>query len=74
MVAKRLILPISKKFPASVCCPVSGVIRVVTNKSIIIRFPDDTCLFIIVKSFREVGILDRNVKSFHNSPYLMHNP
>ena len=74
MVAKRLILPISKTFPAFVRCPVSGVIRVVTKKSIIIRLPDDTCFLIIVKSFREVCIFDRNVKSFHNSPYLLHNP
>ena len=29
---------------------------------------------IIVKSFREVCIFDRNVKSFNNSPYSMHNP
>ena len=35
----------SKKFPAFVRCPVSGVIRVVTKKSIIIRLPDDTCFF-----------------------------
>ena len=44
------------------------------QKSIIIRLQDDTCFFIIVKSFREVGIFDRNVKLFNNSPYLMHNP
>ena len=30
------------------------------QKSIIIRFPDDTCFLIIVKSFREVCIFDRN--------------
>ena len=29
---------------------------------------------IIVKSFREACIFDRNVKSFHKLPYLMHNP
>ena len=63
-----------KIFPEFVLCPVSGVIRAVTKKSIIIRFPDDTCFLIIVKSFREVCIFDRNNKSFHNSPYLMHNP
>ena len=62
MVAKWLILPISKKFPPFVHCPVPGVIRVVTKKSIIIRLPDDTCFLIIVKSFREVCIFDRNVK------------
>ena len=43
MVAKRLILPISKKVPEFVLCPFSGVIRAVTKISIIIRFPDDTC-------------------------------
>ena len=48
--------------------------RCCNQKSIIIRFPDDTCFLIIVKSFREVCIFDRNVKSFYNSPYLMHNP
>ena len=74
MVAKWLILPISKKFPEFVLCPVSGVIRAVTKKSIIIRFPDDTCFLIIVKPFREVCIFGRNVKSYHNLPYSMHNP
>ena len=54
MVAKRLILPISKKFPEFVLCSVSEVIRAVTKKSIIIRFPDDTCFLIIVKLFHEV--------------------
>ena len=34
-----------KKFPAFVRCPVSGVIRVVTKKSITIRLPDDTWFF-----------------------------
>ena len=52
-------------FRSHTCC---------NQKSIIIRFPDDTCFLIIVKSFREAYIFDRNVKSFHNSPYLMHNP
>ena len=74
MVAKQLILPISKTFPAFVCCPVSGFIRVVNKKAIIIRLPDDTCFLNNVKSFREVCIFDRNVKSFHNSPYLLRNP
>ena len=55
----------------SVLFPESYVMHV---KSIIIRFPDDTCFLIIVKSFREACIFDHNVKSFHNSPYLMHNP
>ena len=70
MVAKRLISPISKKFPAFVHCSVAGVIFL-TKKSIILRLP---VFLIIVKSFREVCIFDRNAKSFHNSPYLMHNP
>ena len=74
MVAKQLILPISKMFPAFVCCPVNGFIRVVNNIAIIIRLPDDTCFLNNVKSFREVCIFDRNVKSFHNSPYLLRNP
>ena len=52
-------------FRSHTCC---------NQKSIIIRFPDDTCFLIIVKSFREACIFDCNVKSFHNSPYLMHNP
>ena len=74
MVAKRLILPILKIvsgvcalscFRSHTCC---------NQKLIIFRFPDDTCFLIIVKSFREACIFDRNVKSFHNSPYLMHNP
>ena len=43
-----------KKFPEFVLCPISGVIRAVTKKSIIIRFPDDTCF--------EVCIFDRNFK------------
>ena len=64
MVAKRLILPILKNvsgvcalscFQSHTCC---------NQKSIIIRFPDDTCFLIIVKSFREACIFDRNVKSF----------
>ena len=67
MVAKRLILRVSKKFPAFVRCPVSRFKRVVTKK--INHNSMTPVLFSIVKSFREVCIIDCNVKSFHNSPY-----
>ena len=74
-VAKRLILPISNFNVSGVCALSCFQSHTCCNqKSIIIRFPDDTCYLIIVKSFREACIFDRNVKSFHNSPYLMHNP
>ena len=73
MVVKRLILPFSKKFPEFVLCPVSWAIRAVTKNQSYFDFQMTPVFLIIVKSFREVCILDRNVKSFHNLPYLMHN-
>ena len=70
----NLILPILKNFSGVCALSCFRSHTCCNQKSIIIRFPDDTCFLIIVKSFREDCIFDSNVKSFHNSPYLMHNP
>ena len=62
MVAKQLILPISKQVSGVCAVPCFRSHTCCNQKSIIIRFPDDTCFLIIVKSFREVCIFDRTIR------------